>query len=170
VIELKARLLPDEQAADEIDKTMAEFTRACQWLHDHASTQYSDYHSLRQNCYQMLRRETLLGTALCAAVFAVVAAYRRACDELGMQGIPLLPSKLVYHANSLNIKGRSASILLLSGRSLVDFDLSSPEDYRLLKSSSLKRGELYCEGGSWLLGLRLLPSKITYTPDGVIAG
>lgn len=176
MIHLQARLLPEPAQTQELADTLAEFARCCQWVHERAPEDLSDRNSLHSAFYHVLRRETVLGGVHCQMVFSMVAAYRKASEDLATVEGPICPRKLVYYSQGLSIEGRRASIFLMgsgdgpNGRSLIPFDLPQPQDYQSLKAGVLKRADLFPCDGLWYLNLLLVPSEIVFDGGHVTLG
>lgn len=168
MIHLRARLLPDATTAEELDKTLAEFTRCCEWVHGRAPAELTAVEDLRQGYYEPLRRETVLRAAHCHTVMSFVAAYRKATGEFASVEGPIAPQKLVFYSQALSIDGRRACILLMGngegahGRSLIPFDLPKVEDYQTLKACAFKRADLHKSDAGWHLDLQLVPSELSF--------
>jgi len=168
MIQLTARLLPTPESLKALQDTFAEFQAACIWVHTHTHESECDSNELRKAAYHGLRRETTMSSGLCAAVFNVVSTYRKALESLSE--VALSVKKIVLYDNSLTImNSRQLTICLVDGRTQIDFDLPTPDDYLTLKSksNSLKKADLYHDQGVWYLRLYLVPNHIVYSPEGV---
>ena len=171
MIEVTARLLPSEQDLKLLKDTFAEVQAACLWVHDFEKTGETDTQELRRKCYNSLRKQTLLGSALCTYVLDIVSTYRRANERLS--DVPLLIKQISLYSNGITIQNsRQLSICLADdGRCSLDFDLPKPEDYAAVKAHKLRRGDLYCQEGVFYLRLHLAPTHLSYHPtEGVSYG
>lgn len=168
MIEITARLLPSTMVSEMIEQTFKEFERCCLWVHERAGASILDVRALKKGFYNPLRHQTELGGTICDLVFSMVASYRKATTDMASVKGDICPQKLIYYKTGLSIKEREVSLLLLSGREKVGFDLPNPEDYQVLKQSILQRADLHrSESGRWQLDLTLTPTHIKYTPEGV---
>jgi len=168
MIQLTARLLPSPEIAQALQDTFAEFQAACIWVHTHTESKELDARELQKAAYHELRRQTTMSSSLCHAVFAVVSIFRKASENL--EDVALHIKKIVLYDNSITIiNSRQLSLCLVDGRSEIDFDLPSPDDYLTLKNkaNTLKKAELYHDAGVWYLRLFLAPNHIVYSPDGI---
>lgn len=164
MIEVNARLLPSEQDLKLLKDTFAEVQAACLWVNEFEQTGETDTQELRKKCYAPLRKQTLLGSALCHYVLDIVSTYRRANERLS--DVPLLIKQISFYSNGLTIQNsRQLTVCLADdGRCALDFDLPKPEDYALVKAHKLRRGDLYCQDGVFYLRLHLAPTHLAYDP------
>lgn len=167
MIHIKARLLLENNAEELLQKTLNEFTRCCQWVHERAPVDALDMHLLRKMLYNQVRHQTELSGVLCSLVFSVVSSYRKAVVDMAAVHGELRPEKLMYYDNGLSIKNRQISLCLLGGRKTLDYDVEKPSDYRLLKSAVLHRADLRRHPDYWGLEFFMKPTEIVYTPSSI---
>lgn len=167
MIEVTARLLPSPDDLKVLHDTFAEVQAACLWVDEFEKSGETDANELRKKCYNTLRKQTLLGSAICNRVFDIVSTYRKAAERLA--DVSLLIKQISLYSNGITIhNSRQLSICLADdGRCMIDFDLPNPEDYSTVKANRLKRGDLFCEDGVFYLRLNLVPNHIIYSPEGV---